>query len=170
MARPRHRVLDPSLRRKNPRANLRPVGRSAVDSPFNRHSFSVGEVREIEPLKTFHETELSAKRGVCCAAVEDRGVILPGWTTVHVRLTAGSHDAVHDAMESPPEMLQVADDLWLRRCFRQVMMHVQPAAGVYPCADILDDLQGFRKDSLDFIPKHGRGFDFKFRPTQSAIP
>lgn len=95
------------------------------------------------------------------AAVEDCGVIQSGWTTVHVRLTTGSHHAVHDAVESPPKMLKIADHLWLVLSFGQVVMDMQATAGVYSCTDILNDFQGFRKDAFNFIPQHGCRFNFE---------
>lgn len=78
-----------------------------------------------------------------------------------MRLTAGSDHAVHDAMKSPPEMLQIADYVRLMLSLRQMMMDMQATAGVYPRTDILDDLQGFRKDAFDFIPDQRSRFDLQ---------
>ena len=86
-----------------------------------------------------------------------------------MRLTAGSDNAIHDAMESPPKMLQVADGLWLM-CHRgKMMMDMQTATTVHSCTDVLDDLQGWRQDPFDFIPKHRSRLDFEFAPTQSTV-
>lgn len=72
-------------------------------------------------------------------------------------------------MESPPEMLEVADDLWLVLSFGQVVVDMQPATGVYPSTDILDDLQRWRQDPFDFIPAQRSRLNFELGPTQSTV-
>ena len=64
-------------------------------------------------------------------------------------------------MKPPPEMLEVPDNL--RPIYRlgQMMVNMQPAASVYSGSDVTDHVEGLRKDSLDFVPKHGRGFEFE---------
>ena len=105
-------MLNPSLCSQNPRTNLFPVRGAAVDTPFNGHAFTVGEVGQIEPVITLHETELSAERRVRCAAVKPRSVLLAWRKAVRIGDAARSHKPVHYRVKPPPEMLKVADDLW----------------------------------------------------------
>ena len=86
-----------------------------------------------------------------------------------MRLTAGSDNAIHDAMESPPKMLQVADGLWLMYHLGKMMMDMQAATTVHSCTDVLDDLQGWRQDPFNFIPKHWSRLDFELAPAEPTV-
>jgi len=47
---------------------------------------------------------------------------------------------------------------------------VRNYTSVYPGTDILDNLQGFRKDSFDFVPQHRCRLDLKHGPAESTVP